>query len=75
MVLMSLISPVNAEPAMGQGAMMGGQGNGNPQDFIVSGSLISERVIIDNVSYWHQILGDPNDGFSLEIFIRASGPR
>ena len=30
---------------------------------------VQETVSIDSVSYWHQIIGDPADGFAMEVYI------
>lgn len=29
-----------------------------------------ETVVIDSVEYWHQIIGDPDEGFAMEVYIR-----
>ena len=75
LLLLLLGNPAHAGSGMGGGGMGGGMMGGNIQDYIVSGSMIQERVSIDGVSYWHQIFDDPGRGFFLEVFIKANGSR
>ncbi|MCF6324838.1 MAG: hypothetical protein L3J89_11045 [Gammaproteobacteria bacterium] len=30
-------------------------------------------VAIDGITYWHQIIGDPDEGFAMEVYIQQSG--
>ena len=32
-----------------------------------------ESVTIDGVAYWHQIIGDPEQGFAMELYIKQGG--
>ncbi len=32
-----------------------------------------EQVTIDGVNYWHQVIGDPEQGFAMEVYTRTAG--
>lgn len=31
-----------------------------------------EQVTVDNITYWHQIIGDPDEGFAMEVYTQVA---
>lgn len=73
---------INADPLSGAnelGQLCGGQGNkhcemdtsGTPDGESFNGiDWVQEIVTIAGEKYWHNVVGDPVDGFALEYFIK-----